>query len=229
MFHHFPGEEGVGQDCLVRSTDFVYRDIRNNPEDVKKGHPIASFIASVSQNGYKRQAAGGYLKKSLPPLEFEYSQAIIHEDVQEIDAESLENLPYGVDGSNYQWVDLDGEGISGILTEQANGWFYKRNLSPTRLVQDNGTDRIAARFGPVELVASNPSTALAAGQASSWISPATARWMLCNSKVLCADSTSALTKPAGSRSAHSSPGQISTLAIRISSSSTSTAMVTPTS
>ena len=44
-------------------------------------------------------------------------------------AESLENLPMGVDGSRYQWVDLDGEGLSGILTEQAGGWFYKANLS----------------------------------------------------------------------------------------------------
>jgi hypothetical protein len=24
MFHHFPAEEGVGADCLVRSTDFTY-------------------------------------------------------------------------------------------------------------------------------------------------------------------------------------------------------------
>ena len=24
MFHHFPGELGVGQNCLVRSTDFTY-------------------------------------------------------------------------------------------------------------------------------------------------------------------------------------------------------------
>ena len=24
MFHHFPGEPGVGRDCLVRSTDFTY-------------------------------------------------------------------------------------------------------------------------------------------------------------------------------------------------------------
>ena len=32
---------------------------------------------------------------------------------------------------HYQWVDLDGEGLSGILTEQADGWFYKRNLSPS--------------------------------------------------------------------------------------------------
>ena len=30
----------------------------------------------------------------------------------------------------YRWTDLHGEGIPGILTEQAGAWFYKRNLSP---------------------------------------------------------------------------------------------------
>ena len=34
--------------------------------------------------------------------------------------------------SNYQWVDLDGEGVSGILTEQAGAWFYKPNLGEGR-------------------------------------------------------------------------------------------------
>ena len=52
MFHHFPTEEGVGQDCLVRSTDFVYRDSRDNPDDRTQGHPIASFVASITQHGY---------------------------------------------------------------------------------------------------------------------------------------------------------------------------------
>lgn len=146
MFHHFPAEEGVGRECLVRSTDFTYRNIRENPEDLRRGHPVASFIASVSQSGYKRKAEGGYLKKSLPPLEFEYSQVVVDETVREVDADSLENLPYGLDGSNYQWIDLDGEGVSGILTEQSNAWFYKPNLGE-------------GRFGPVEQVARKPSLA----------------------------------------------------------------------
>ena len=49
---------------------------------------------------------------------------------EEVDPASLENLPIGLDGSAYQWTDLHGEGIPGILTEQAGAWFYKRNLSP---------------------------------------------------------------------------------------------------
>jgi hypothetical protein len=146
MFHHFPNEEGVGQDCLVRSTDFVYRNSRDTPEDAKNGNPLASFIASVTQTGYKRQPSGGYSKKSMPPLEFEYSDAVINEEIQEVDSGSLENLPAGLDGSTYRWVDLDGEGVSGVLTEQGGQWFYKPNLG-------------GAQFGPVEIVLNKPSLA----------------------------------------------------------------------
>ena len=116
MFHHFPQELGA-DDYLVRSTEFVYDE-----------GPVASFITSVTQSGYVRRDDGTYLKKSLPPLEFEYTKATVQEEVREIDAESLENLPVGLDGSQYQWIDLDGEGVTGILSEQGGGWFYKPNL-----------------------------------------------------------------------------------------------------
>ena len=105
-----------------------------------------------------------YLKESLPPLEFEYSKASIQDDIRDLDADSLENLPVGLDGATYQWVDLDGEGISGVLTEQAGAWFYKRNLSPINQVRENGKDRTQARFGPLELVAAKPAASIAGGQ-----------------------------------------------------------------
>ena len=164
MFHHFPEETGVGQDCLVRSTDFVYRHTRNNDNDLKKGHPIASFISSITQAGYRKRTGAdstiNYTKKSLPPLEFEYSKPTIQDnyEIKEIDKESLENLPVGLDGANYQWVDLDGEGISGILTEQGDAWFYKHNLSslPIQHKEDDDSSNntksssvIVGRFGPV--------------------------------------------------------------------------------
>jgi hypothetical protein len=52
--------------------------------DAVHRHPL---LQSVTQTGYVRQA-GGYFAKSLPPLEFEYTQPTIDETVQEIDAES---------------------------------------------------------------------------------------------------------------------------------------------
>lgn len=164
MFHHIPDTpNGVqGYEGLVRSTDFNY-SYETNPADTR--NPIFSQIVAVSQCGYKLQAGGSYLKKSFPPLEFTYSKATINEGIRNVDPQSLENLPYGFDGSQYQWVDLDGEGLSGVLTEQAEGWFYKRNLSPINIVPDNGSQHVEASFAPVELVASKPALSLAAGHA----------------------------------------------------------------
>jgi Salmonella virulence plasmid 65kDa B protein/Insecticide toxin TcdB middle/N-terminal region/Insecticide toxin TcdB middle/C-terminal region/FG-GAP-like repeat len=158
MFHHFEGEAGVGKDCLVRSTDFKY-SYEQDPADER--NPIYSRLLAATQTGYKRNNAG-YIQKSLPPVEFTYSEPKIDETVREVDPRSLENLPEGLDGSRYQWIDLDGEGLSGILTEQGDGWFYKRNLSPINSVP-KASKHIEAQFGAVELVASKPISGLANG------------------------------------------------------------------
>ncbi|MGH9753405.1 MAG: SpvB/TcaC N-terminal domain-containing protein, partial [Blastocatellia bacterium] len=145
MFHHFPDELGI-DDYLVRSTEFAYDE-----------KPIASFITAVTQSGYLRRQNGSYLKSSLPPVEFHYSKAEIQNEVRELEAGSLENLPAGLDGANYQWIDLDGDGVAGILTEQAGAWFYKRNLSPISTIPENGATRAVAKLAPIETVAVYPS------------------------------------------------------------------------
>ncbi len=140
MFHHFPDEDAVGEDCLVRSTDFTYS---HEQAPAAARNPVYTFLLAVTQSGYRRQDAG-YLKRSLPPVEFEYTQPLVHDVVREVDAESLENLPVGLDGTTYRWTDLHGEGIPGILTEQGGAWFYKRNLSPVNERVENGTPRVEA-------------------------------------------------------------------------------------
>ncbi|HEX4962205.1 MAG TPA: SpvB/TcaC N-terminal domain-containing protein [Thermoanaerobaculia bacterium] len=154
LFHHFAAEPGVGKNCLVRSTDLFYSD-EETPADPK--NPIYTFLRSVTQTGYRRQGTG-YVHRSLPPLEFEYSQPRVRPEVLTLDAESLANLPEGLDGSRFQWVDLDGEGLSGILTDHGGGWGYKRNLSPLNQVTlADGSRATRARFGPLEAVAVLPS------------------------------------------------------------------------
>lgn len=157
MFHHFPNETEVKANCLVRSTDFAYS---HEQDKDNARNPIYTFLREVTQSGYKRDG-NNYLKRSLPPVEFEYTLPEVQDVVQEVDRESLENLPTGLDGAVYQWTDLHGEGIPGILTEQAGAWFYKRNLSPINEKRDNGTVHIEAKFAPVELVATKPNLALA--------------------------------------------------------------------
>jgi len=171
MFHRFPELfPGVGtQPYLVRSTEFNYLDfdyptnftVRNELEHGGSTR-FASFIYSVTQSGYVRDSSkpaqqikiGGvtyryytYIKKSLPPLELKYSKAKIQDnEIIEVESESLENVPYGTDGNRYQFVDLNGEGISGILSEQGGDWFYKPNLSH-------------GKFGPLENISLKPSLA----------------------------------------------------------------------
>ncbi len=167
MFHNFA--ELAAEPYLVRSTEFDYFDFDySSPSTIEDqlAHQgstrFASFARSITQSGFVRDNRplvvrngveyATYLKKSLPPLEFEYSKAQIQQDVRELDESSLENLPVGLDGSSYQWVDLDGEGISGILTDQADAWFYKHNLG-------------GGHFGPLETIPEKPSLAnLSSGQ-----------------------------------------------------------------
>lgn len=151
MFHHFAELDEINY--LLRATHFDY-----------KPGTAFTFINKVTQSGYKF-INSQYRKKSTPPVEFEYSQAIIQEAVHEVDPVSLENLPQGLDNSRYQWADLDGEGLSGILTEQAGAWFYKRNQSALPIKDSAGKETTLARFAPLERVATLPSTAnLSGGQ-----------------------------------------------------------------
>jgi len=161
MFHRFA--ELGSEPCLIHSTEIEYADLdysRPVTIETELSHQgssrFASFICSITRSGFvpdgteavldSHGAWSTYLKKSLPPVEFEYSKSVIQDDIRELDADGLENLPVGLDGSTYQWIDLDGEGVSGILTEQAGAWFYKPNLGE-------------GRFGPPEVVKSKPSVA----------------------------------------------------------------------
>jgi hypothetical protein len=140
MFHHFPDELDT-ESYLVRSTALHYEE-----------KPVGSFIVRTVESGHSRGDDGHYLTRSLPALELSYTRSPLEDPhfadyrLEEVGGESLANLPGGIDGDNYRWLDLDGEGISGVLTEQAQSWFYKPNLGD-------------GRFGGVETVATRPSLA----------------------------------------------------------------------
>jgi RHS repeat-associated protein len=137
MFHHFPDEPGVGADCLVSSTDLTY---------ASTGGSGMTTVASVSHTGYRRRDDGSYHAESLPPLELCYSQAVMGTEVRELSPQTLADLPGGVDGTARQWVDLDGEGLSGVLARQGGTWYYQPSLG-------------GGRFAPPRLLATQPATA----------------------------------------------------------------------
>ncbi len=140
MFHHFPERLGADE-YLVKSTTFRYRE-----------RPFGSFIERVVQAGHTRQPDGLYLTRALPPLDLSYTRSPLEDSgfghfvPCDVDEDSLANLPGGVDGQTYRWLDLDGEGIAGVLADQGGAWLYKHNLGE-------------GRFGTMETVRARPALA----------------------------------------------------------------------
>jgi RHS repeat-associated protein len=153
FFNNFPKEPNVGANCLVRSLNLTYSD-QQTPADPH--NPIYTMLVFASLQGYG-VGPNGNVTRSLPALEFTYSVPVIQSNIVALDSDSAANLPEGIDGKNYQWVDLDGEGLSGILTDAGGGWLYKRNLSANNLVaQSDGSVATLPMFGPVQSVAVLP-------------------------------------------------------------------------
>ena len=94
---------------------------------------------------------GTYTHKNLPSTEFEYQKHDWNKDVKSISPDALVHAPAGLDEPLYQFTDLFNEGLSGILTEQADGWYYKHNLGD-------------GKFEQAKLVSPKPSFAGLGGQ-----------------------------------------------------------------
>ena len=117
LFHHFTGTDEY--DGWVHSLNFEYTT--NIEEDF-------TFLTSITSVGYIKKEDGSYSQKKLPPTEFAYQAHDWNREVKTISAENMAHAPFGLDEQQYQFTDLFNEGLSGILTEQSNGWYYKHNL-----------------------------------------------------------------------------------------------------
>ena len=101
-----------------------------------------STLHRVIRTGY-RYDGGVVRQRSTPPLTLKYTEAEVDRDQLVLDPESARNLPQGLSGSRYRLVDLYGEGLPGVLADEEDGWYYKRNLG-------------GGRFGAQEVVAAKP-------------------------------------------------------------------------
>ena len=101
-------------------------------------------------------------KLSYPPVEFSYTEATMGQKVQRLDLEDLKNFTNGANGESFQWLDLYGEGVSGIFIQNPQAWYYKPNLGdkryfdPPQTGQDPGPD---ATLGALTLIHDRPSLA----------------------------------------------------------------------
>jgi len=117
LFHFF--SELPGGSALVKSLNLNYNTTIENG---------FTFLISISSQGYIKKDLTNYSSKKLPDLEFDYQVHEWNKDVKSISKDNLVHSPIGLDVQQYHFTDLFNEGLSGILTEQANGWYYKHNL-----------------------------------------------------------------------------------------------------
>lgn len=142
QFHNFTELDTVP--VLVKETQINYNDLA-------QGNQVNSVQHIAHQSGET--------PASTPAVAFQYTEAERDETLRAFELDDLGNLPGGIDGQNYTWTDLDGEGISGVLVEQARGWYYKRNFGDDRYYEDypvSDPPEPNIRLGALEHVAERP-------------------------------------------------------------------------
>src|SRR5690606_6966270 len=138
MFHRLNAERTP---LLVRATVLGY-------------DPQASFtyLTNVTQIGYLFDSdSGTWQEQEMPRLDLQYQRPELVDELTPLSEDALEGLTGGVDGARKRWVDLDGEGLPGVLIDQGGAWFYKEN---------DGAGNLAA---PRRLTAQPSASALSSG------------------------------------------------------------------
>lgn len=120
MFHTMPADLGAPA-RLVRSVEFGFDE-----------NPVVTYLLSVEAIGHDWTQAGDAARERSPTLVLDYSRAdAFSTRIVSAAGDALAQAPVGVDGHAHQFVDLDGEGLPGILVPTAAGTpalYYKRNL-----------------------------------------------------------------------------------------------------
>ena len=134
MFHDFAE---VGGSTLVRSTDLRYVQA-----------PHLTKLMGVTHRGYRTES-GTATSLAMPEVSFEYLEPELGQDVELV--RGFDDVSPSFQIGEWQWVDLDGEGLTGLLTERAGARYYRRNEGDGEL-------------GPIQVLRERPSAGLEGGQ-----------------------------------------------------------------
>jgi len=151
MFHDFGPDLGDGPSPrLVRAVELEHDD--------------ASRVVRLRQVGF-RWGQGAYNTAALPPLDLGYSDPVL--------AIQLRSVPGSVSGATAtSFVDLEGDGMPGLLTATPGGWWFERaagdgTYEPGRVVPElppsggSGPDGLVDVDGSGRLACVSDSDALA--------------------------------------------------------------------
>lgn len=134
MFHHF---DELGSDpCLISATELSHRQ-----------NPAGATLSGITQRGFRKDLeTGKSSSRAMPSLQFEYHQSSVGQSFQAAPHSASTNVPNGLDGILYRWVDLQEEGLPGILSEQSGSWYFKENLGDGEFGRLREVDEIPARM-----------------------------------------------------------------------------------
>ena len=155
FFNNFPGEPTAGRE----SPGPVARSRLLRPAGAGRPARPELHVPRLGHRDRLPAGAGGLVTRSMPPLEFDYSEPVIGQQVLTLDPGSQANLPEGLDGRTYRWTDLDGEGLSGDPERRpaAPGTTSGTAAPATSSRSPTGRSVARASFGPLETVAALPS------------------------------------------------------------------------
>jgi RHS repeat-associated protein len=121
VFHSFSGSPE-----LVRALELSYND-------ADPGRFKLSQLLSARVVGFTPDGSGAYTFEELPSVTFTYSAAPFEKAIHTLPKSETEDFnPWALNGAS-QWVDLDGEGLPGLLSDRGRALKYKRNLGEGHL------------------------------------------------------------------------------------------------
>jgi YD repeat-containing protein len=119
MYHNFPDEPDYLQNTLVSSLELHYHQTNS-----------ISFLKTARHVGYKQDVNSPQVVQNFPPIELKYTKVPSSNDLQNLSLHSFDEASMqNVDVGRFDWVDLLGDGTTGLLARDGESWWYKRNLS----------------------------------------------------------------------------------------------------
>lgn len=165
MFHHIPDvvRPGLatlpGHRGLVHAARFDYDDLPETQPSTRAEatHPgssrFVSLLRGVTATGFAPDPdpaapPGQLIGRSLPQMRFSYARPSLDLTARDTGLD----LPGRAEDGGLRWIDLDGEGLPGLLTQAPGGLLWRRNLGPG----DDGLPRLA----PAVTLTGQPNLAL---------------------------------------------------------------------